>query len=127
MSRDKQIEEMRKDVASIHRFFFEDDDYEVLDDYIADMLFARGYRKVDDIFEDIFEGRLEVVNKRSGDKLKKASDVAEEIFAEIELEIHQLDFDREETRAIAIEGIIANAKKKYIGRDTNVTTNTEDK
>lgn len=82
--RDKQIEEMRKDVASIHRFFFEDDDYEVLDDYIADMLFARGYRKVDDIFEDIFEGRLEVVNKRSGDKLKKASDVAEEIFAEIE-------------------------------------------
>lgn len=44
---------------------------------------------------------------------RKQSEVAEEIFGEIEFEIHQLDFDREETRAIAIEGIIANAKKKY--------------
>ena len=51
---------------------------------------------------------------------RKASDVAEEIFGEIEFEIHQLDFDREETRAIAIEGIIANAKKKYTATDTNV-------
>lgn len=38
---------------------------------------------------------------------------ASEIFAEIEFDICQLDFDREETRAIAIEGIIAKAKKKY--------------
>ena len=45
---------------------------------------------------------------------RKSSEVAEDIFAEIEFEIHQLDFDREETRAIAIEGIIANAKKKYV-------------
>ena len=44
---------------------------------------------------------------------RKSTDVAEEIFAEIEFEIHQLDFDREETRAIAIEGIIAKLKKKY--------------
>ena len=53
---------------------------------------------------------------------RKDSEVAEEIFGEIEFEIHQLDFDREETRAIAIEGIIASVKKKYIGKDTNVTT-----
>ena len=39
--------------------------------------------------------------------------VAREIFAEIEFEIANLDFDRDETRMIAIEGIIANAKKKY--------------
>lgn len=32
MGEEKQIEEMRKDVAEIHRFFFEDDDYETLDD-----------------------------------------------------------------------------------------------
>ena len=38
---------------------------------------------------------------------------AREIFEEIEFDIHQLDFDREETRAIAIEGIIAELKKKY--------------
>lgn len=45
MNKEKQIEEMRKEVASIHRFFLEDDDYESLDDYIADMLFEKGYRK----------------------------------------------------------------------------------
>jgi hypothetical protein len=36
-----------------------------------------------------------------------------DVFEEIEFEIRQLDFDREETRAIAIEGIIAKCKKKY--------------
>lgn len=41
----------------------------------------------------------------------------ENIFEEIEFDIRQLDFDREETRAIAIEGIIANAKKKHTGDD----------
>jgi rubrerythrin len=45
MNREKQIEEMRKEVVRIHRFFFEDDDYESLDEYIADMLYAAGYRK----------------------------------------------------------------------------------
>ena len=45
MDKKKQIEEMRKEVASIHRFFLEDDDYEILDDYIADMLFEKDYRK----------------------------------------------------------------------------------
>lgn len=39
--------------------------------------------------------------------------IARVIFAEIEFEIRQLDFNRDETRAIAIEGIIAAAKKKY--------------
>jgi RecB family exonuclease len=36
-----------------------------------------------------------------------------DVFEEIEFEIRQLDFDREETRAIAIEGIIAKCKKKH--------------
>jgi hypothetical protein len=40
---------------------------------------------------------------------------AEEIFAEIEFDIAELDFDREESRAIAIEGVIAALKKKYTG------------
>lgn len=39
---------------------------------------------------------------------------AEDIFADIEFDIRQLDFDRAETRAIAIEGVIANIKKKYL-------------
>ncbi len=41
----EQIEEMRKEVSAIHRFFMEDDDYEDLDDYIADELYNAGYRK----------------------------------------------------------------------------------
>lgn len=44
----------------------------------------------------------------------------QEIFDEIEFEIQQLDYDSSETKAIAIEGIILNTKKKYIksGGDT---------
>ena len=53
---------------------------------------------------------IEALNEHN-EKVKR--EFASEIFAEIEFEIAQLDFDREETRAIAIEGIIANAKKKY--------------
>lgn len=40
-------------------------------------------------------------------------EVAKEIFDEIEFDIHQLMFERDEHRAIAIEGVIANLKKKY--------------
>lgn len=49
-------------------------------------------------------------------------ETAREIFAEIEFDIHQLMFERDETRAIAIEGVIANLKRKYCGEvapDTN--------
>jgi hypothetical protein len=74
-----------------------------------------------------FNEQRKAVIQKLGEYEDKASDVAKEIFAEIEFEIHQLDFDREETRAIAIEGIIANAKKKYIGKDTNVTTKESEK
>lgn len=56
MSSDKQISEMAKDLEN-HTCMSE----------------------IEDIFEGIFEGRLEVVDKRSGDKLKKASEVAREI------------------------------------------------
>lgn len=52
--------------------------------------------------------------ERVGEDLQKAkAEVAREIFAAIEFDIHNLDFDREETRAIAIEGVIAKCKKEY--------------
>ena len=44
---------------------------------------------------------------------KVKAEVAREIFEEIEFDIHQLMFERDETRSIAIEGIIAASKKKY--------------
>ena len=56
--------------------------------------------------------RLTVINAQTADVAPK-SEVAREIFEEIEFDIHQLMFERDETRAIAIEGIIANLKKKY--------------
>ena len=72
--------------------------------------------QIEDISEDIFEGRLEVVDKRSGDKLKKASEVAREIIDIL--------------KSAGIDEwrypVIAELKKKYFGKDTNVTTNTED-
>lgn len=50
----KQINELRKEVSCIHRFFLEDDDYENLDDYIADMLYNAGYRRQDEVAREIF-------------------------------------------------------------------------
>lgn len=44
----------------------------------------------------------------------------EEIFAELEFDIAQLDYDSAETRAIAIEGIIAELKKKYTERSDDI-------
>ena len=88
MSRDKQIEEMAKTVCHLDRTCDECmTSFECKAMMYAKRFYNAGYRK--------------------------STEVAEEIFGEIEFEIHQLDFDREETRAIAIEGIIANAKKKY--------------
>jgi hypothetical protein len=46
-------------------------------------------------------------------------EIAKEIFTAIEFEIHNLDFDREETRAIAIEGVIANLKREYTEGESN--------
>ena len=55
---------------------------------------------------------LDEYEETSGLKQAKA-EVAREIFEEIEFDIANLDFDSGETRAIAIEGVIAELKKKY--------------
>jgi hypothetical protein len=52
----------------------------------------------------------------------KASDVASEIFAEIEAVIRRHD----ERPKYKLMLDLAELQKKYIGKDTNVTTNTED-
>ena len=41
MNKEEELEQLRKDIADIHRSFLEDDDYESLDEYIADMLFKK--------------------------------------------------------------------------------------
>ena len=61
--------------------------------------------------------RFAIDNAPTADVAPK-SEVAREIFEEIEFDIHQLMFERDETRAIAIEGVIAELKKKYTGEQT---------
>ena len=53
---------------------------------------------------------------------RKSSEVAEEIFAEIEKKILANTSDISGCK----HRIFAELKKKYIGKDTNVTTNTEE-
>lgn len=62
--------------------------------------------------------KQEKVKKEQDLKDQIRSELAREIFAELEFDIHQLMFERDETRAIAIEGIIASLKKKHTeGKD----------
>lgn len=73
--------------------------------------------QVSDELPDGYDFAVLEVPETERDRLvrKAKAEVAVEIFEEIEFDIHQLMFDRDETRAIAIEGIIANLKKKYTG------------
>ncbi len=127
MSRDKQIEEMAKmlseDCGSCENckaLGATSDGVDCTDYYYARQLYNAGYRK--------------------------SSEVAEEIFAEIEEKIDlELSIVRKIIHAkggrangktvllgkiqmlIDLKNFLAELKKKYIGEDTNVTTNTEDK
>lgn len=56
---------------------------------------------------------------------RKASDVAEEIFEEIERSIFRLETPYQTLYCID-DGFIAELKKKYTGEDTNVGSRTEE-
>lgn len=58
----------------------------------------------------------------------KSTDVAEEIFAEIEskLTLNKTTHCGQKFYYIRLKDDIAELKKKYIGKNTNVTTNTEE-
>lgn len=110
MSRDKQIEEMAKDICKFgcvctclecEYVKLADDDCACIDVKIAEGLYNAGYRK--------------------------ASDVAEEIFAEIEecMRDFEDDDDGYILKKCEFEFFMRELKKKYTGKDTNVTTNTE--
>ena len=77
---------------------------------VADYLISKGVTILPEGAIILTRAEIDALNEHN-EKVKR--EFASEIFAEIEFEIHQLDFDREETRAIAIEGIIASVKKKY--------------
>lgn len=75
----------------------------------ADVVPKSEYDRLKKSFRELIQEAKGYLNRIYGIR----ADVAREIFEEIEFEIQQLDFDREETRAIAIEGIISLLKKKY--------------
>jgi hypothetical protein len=91
MSKEKQIEfemaEMLEIIEKAREVYANDVTDHTENEYIREGLLNAGYRK--------------------------QSEVAREIFEEIEFDIHQLMFEREEHRATAIEGVIAELKKKY--------------
>jgi hypothetical protein len=62
------------------------------------------------------------------DGYRKASEVAREIFEEIEskLMLNKAIHCGQKFYYTRLEDDIAELKKKYIGKDTNVTTNTEE-
>lgn len=64
-------------------------------------------------WHEVAELKSQFIVELEAELSEAKSKVAREIFAEIEFDIHQLMFERDETRAIAIEGVIANLKKKY--------------
>ncbi len=117
MDNEKQIEEMAK-----HCFFFEGG-YCCTDLHISKM--CEGESKDCGLYQT-----LENLHNAG---YRKASEVAAEIFGEIDKlldkhfrEVHFINgtstfvFERD------LEISLAELKKKYIGEDTNVTTNTED-
>ena len=111
MNKEKQIEEIKKVISDICPFYKEYNSCEQCND-IADIddepcywecmakgIIRYGYRKADEVAREIFEEIGELVNEY------------------LDGRIYTHDFCTN----------IAELKKKYIGEDTNVTTNTEGK
>lgn len=107
MSRDKQIEEMAREICSEYDCIIPCQSCAYYgyancrDVKSAEKLFAAGYRKSTDLAEEIFA------------EIEKCSEVAL-MNGHIETPILCIGF-----------GVLAELKKKYIGKDTNVLTNTE--
>ena len=106
MSRDKQISEMAKEICS---------EYDCI--IPCQSCTYYGYANCRDV--------------KSAEKLynagyRKSADLAEEIFAEIEVWLDGSRYSLAEM-VWGIKHSIEELKKKYIGKDTNVTTNKEDK
>lgn len=59
------------------------------------------------------EAIYKAIEEAPTENVTTMSEAAREIFTAIEFDINNLDFDREETRATAIEGVIAILKKIY--------------
>lgn len=110
---EKQIEEIVRDVDKAIRANFA---WDVLNggyvvssaDNIAQELYYAGYRKASEVAREIFEEidkRLDAITIVMGrlDSLRTFHKTMEKVTAEVD-----------------------ELKKKYIGKDTNVTTNTED-
>ena len=117
MSRDKQIEEMAKDIAC--KIAWDDDEIPTLDCLeTAKRLYLAGYRKSTDVAEEIF-AEIEKIRLK---ELHKCETLREQ-----ENEVYRKYWEGGEHSLRQLTYWLNELKKKYIGKDTNVTTNTEDK
>ena len=127
---EKQIEEMAKVLSGLcctnkckncKYFYNKYDDVGCVDMNFAEKLYSKGYRKASDVAREIFEEieeeiklALESNYKAEAERMKKPIvDMADEFLGWVDGKI---------TALRGIEGFIAELKKKYIGKDTNVTT-----
>lgn len=112
---DKPYEVQEEDIKDFSR------DVAELKAYIADVV---PKSEIEELKKKLAKTEVELINvcleKTNCDDMTGyilafyARQKLQEIFDEIEFEIQQLDYDSSETKAIAIEGIILNTKKKYI-------------
>ena len=108
MSREKQIDEMRNDVEHIHRCFLEDD-YDHFDEYIAVRLFEKGYRKASEVAEEIFEEIEENLNNLVAYYKEKRKYVTETEYSESEQRYYDIKIKTFEERLLKMSKL----KKKY--------------
>ena len=116
MSRDKQIEEIK----SLNL---------LLEDITVDKVLYTSDGEVVDAFK-VPAVALDVTNQLANilynAGYRKASNLAEEIFAEIKSIMADFPIYGHTNTLIVNGNDFAELKKKYIGKDTNVTTNTEE-
>lgn len=121
MDRDKQIEEIKNVlIHTCKRIRTREDD--IMQDYYAKALYNAGYRKSSEVTREIFEEIEENLNNLIKYYKEKSKYVTEIEYSEFEEMYCDIKIRTFEGRLLKI----AELKKKYIGKDTNVTTNTED-
>ncbi len=120
MSRDRQIEGIQKDLIKIAEQPVMIEGLEHWSDAIAEALYNAGYRKSKDVAREIFE---EIERKVKASITIHLEEINKEHIKDTPL------YDRCSGIVFALrnaEDFLAELKKKYIGKDTNVTTNTEE-
>ena len=120
---DKQIEEMAQIIAlkAFEQAHLIDGD-ENLADIVATDLYEKGYRKAEDVAREIFEE----IETAFDEMIEEATDQLLSARLECDVKaVKTMEYGIDVIRLVH-RTLKKSLKKKYIGEDTNVLTNTED-